>query len=240
MVAKRCFADSPGVTLPIFYMLYAAAALLYTLVWWKWPACGLASFLAIAAYHFGSDWENRGSLLSRCAYGTTIVILPALAHPAQVAAVYQALGVVHPQLLLQVSSFVAMLAAGLAIVSGAWRWRSCRNDMVEVVCIVAGAILLQPLFFFVCYFALLHSPRHLLQTARSLGIAHLAEIARVIAPVVLLTLLLAAILFAVLHGKRIDDRILYVIFVGLAALTVPHMILEKLAAQRNDSRRSVR
>lgn len=234
MVAQHCFGNRNGFTLPIFYTLYAAAALLYTLAWWKWPAFGLASFLVIAAYHFGSDWENRGSVLARCAYGATIVTLPALAHPAKVAAVYQALGVVRPHLLLQVSSVVAVLATGIAIGSGGWRWRICRSDLVEVVCIVAGAILLQPLFFFVCYFALLHSPRHLLQTARSLGIAHLAAIARVIAPVVLLTLLLAAILFVVLHGERIDDRVLYVVFVGLAALTVPHMILEKLAGQRND------
>jgi Brp/Blh family beta-carotene 15,15'-monooxygenase len=235
MVAKRRFGEGRGFTLPIFYTVYAAAVLLYTLVWWKWPACGLGAFLVIAAYHFGSDWENRGSLLSRCAYGATIVTLPAIAHPAQVAVIYQALGVVHPQLLLQVSSVAAVLAGGIALGSSAWRWRIYSSDLVEVVCIAAAAIVLQPLLFFVCYFALLHSPRHLLQTARSVGIARLAGIARVTAPVVLITFLLAASLLLVFHGKRIDDGILYVVFVGLAALTVPHMILEKLATQSENS-----
>jgi Brp/Blh family beta-carotene 15,15'-monooxygenase len=238
MVAQQCFGDRDGFKLSVFFIFYAAAALLYALVWWQWPGFGLASFLAIAAYHFGSDWENRGSLLSRCAYGATVVTLPALAHPAQVAAVYQALGVVRPQMLLHVSTIVAVLAGGLAVGSGVWRWRTCRSDLVEVVCIVAGAILLQPLLFFVCYFGLLHSPRHLLQTARSVGIARLATIARVTAPGVLATVLAAAVFLILLHGKRLDDRILCVVFVGLAALTVPHMILERLNVRNDDQRRT--
>jgi len=236
MVAQHCFGGRQGFKLSIFFTLYAAVALLYALVWWQWPEFGLASFLAIAAYHFGSDWENRSSLLARCAYGATIVTLPALAHPAQVAAVYQALGVVRPQPLLHVSSLVAVVAAGVAVSSGVWRWRICRSDLMEVICIVAGAILLQPLLFFVCYFGLLHSPRHLLQTARSVGIARLATIARVTAPNVLATVLAAAVFLLILHGKRLDDRILCVVFAGLAALTVPHMILEQLAAKNTAPR----
>jgi Brp/Blh family beta-carotene 15,15'-monooxygenase len=237
MVAKHCFGNRHGFMVPIFFTFYAAAALLYTLVWWQWPTFGLASFLAIAAYHFGSDWEDRGSLLSRCAYGTTVVTLPALSHPAQVGAVYQALGVVGPQLLLRVSSVAAVVAGCIAVASGAWRWRTRKSDLVEIVCIVAGAVALPPLLFFVCYFALLHSPRHLLQTARSVGIARLSRIARVTAPIVLITLLAAAVFLIALHGKRLNDRILYVVFVGLAALTVPHMILERLAGQNDDRRR---
>jgi Brp/Blh family beta-carotene 15,15'-monooxygenase len=227
MVAKQCFGDRKSFTLPSFYTLYVAAALLYTLVWWRWPAFGLASFLAIAAYHFGSDWEDRGSLLSRCAYGSTIVTVPALSHPAQVAVVYEALGVVHPHLLIQVSTVVAVVAGCVAIASAAWR--RCWSDLMEQLCIVAGAILLQPLLFFVCYFALLHSPRHLLHTARSVGISRVATIAQVTAPVLLATLVLAAVFLVILPGRRMDERILYVVFVGLAALTVPHMILERLA-----------
>jgi Brp/Blh family beta-carotene 15,15'-monooxygenase len=234
MVARQCFGDRKGFALPIFYTLYAAAALLYTLVWWEWPAFGLTSFLAIAAYHFGSDWEDRGGLLSRCAYGSTIVALPALSHPVQVAIVYEALGVAHPHFLIQVSTVVAVAAGCAAIADAAWR--RCWNDLMEQLCIVAGAILLQPLLFFVCYFALLHSPRHLLQTARSVGISRVTTIARVTAPILLATFLLAAAFLAVLPGKRIDERILYVVFVGLAALTVPHMILERLARRVTDRR----
>jgi hypothetical protein len=63
-------------------------------------------------------------------------------------------------------------------------------------------------------------------------------IARVTAPILLATFLLAAAFLAVLPGKRIDERILYVVFVGLAALTVPHMILERLA-RRVTGRRTV-
>lgn len=227
MVAKECFGRRKGFSLPLFYGLYGASALLYTLVWWKWPEFGLASFLAIAAYHFGSDWEGRGSLLSRCAYGSTIVTLPALSHPTQVAAVYEALGVADPLLLIQVSTVVAVFAGCAAVASPAWRTR--RPDLIEQLAIVTGALLLQPLLFFVCYFALLHSPRHLLQTARSVGILHLATIARVTAPILLATLLPAAVFLAMLRGKGVDNRILHVVFGGLAALTAPHMILERLA-----------
>jgi Brp/Blh family beta-carotene 15,15'-monooxygenase len=227
MVAKECFGKRPGFSLPLFYGLYAAAAFCYTLAWWEWPALGLTSFLTIAAYHFGSDWEGSGSLLSRCAYGATIVTLPALSHPAQVTAVYEALGFTSPQFLIQVSRVVAVSAGCVALASAAWR--RDRNDLIELLCILAGAIVLQPLLFFACYFALLHSPRHLLQTSRSVGITHIATIARMTAPVLLATLLLAVVFFAVLRGTRVENRIVYIVFVGLAALTIPHMTLEILA-----------
>jgi Brp/Blh family beta-carotene 15,15'-monooxygenase len=232
MVAKERFGDRPGFSLPLFYGLYAAAAVCYTLAWWKWPAFGLTSFLAIAAYHFGSDWEGRGSLLSRCAYGASIVTLPAFSHPAQVTAVYGALGFTSPQLLIQVSTVIAITASGIALASAAYR--RCGTDLIELLCIFAGAVAVQPLLFFVCYFALLHSPRHLLQTARSVGITDVASIARITAPVLLATLLLAAVFLAVLQGKRVDNRILYVVFVGLAGLTIPHMILERLAERAGE------
>jgi Brp/Blh family beta-carotene 15,15'-monooxygenase len=232
MVAKERFGNRPGFSLPLFYGLYATAAVCYTIAWWKWPAFGLTSFLAIAAYHFGSDWEGRGSLLSRCAYGASIVTLPALSHPAQVTAAYEALGFTFPQLLIQVSTVVAVSAGCVAMASAAYR--RCRTDLIELLCIFAGAIVLQPLLFFACYFALLHSPRHLLQTARSVGITHVASIARMTAPVLLATLLLAAVFFAFLQGRRVDDRLLYVVFVGLAALTIPHMTLEILAERAGE------
>jgi Brp/Blh family beta-carotene 15,15'-monooxygenase len=232
MVAKGCFGNRPGFSLPLFYGLYATAAVCYTLVWWKWPAFGLSTFLAIAAYHFGSDWECRGSLLSRCAYGASIVTLPALSHPAQVSAVYEVLGSTSPQWLIQVSTVVAVCAGCIALASAAYR--RCGTDLIELLCILAGAVVLHPLLFFVCYFALLHSPRHLLQTARSVGITRVSAIARMTAPVLLATLLLAAVFLAVLEGRRVDNRILYVVFVGLAGLTIPHMILERLAERAGE------
>jgi Brp/Blh family beta-carotene 15,15'-monooxygenase len=236
MVAQQFFRDYRGLLLPLFYATYFALSLLYTLLWWKWPTFGLSSFLVIAAFHFGSDWEGRGSLLSRLAYGFTIVALPAASHPVQVATIYQGLGVARSLPLMHVSVVVALCAGPVAVASAARRWRKGRSDLVEFLCIVAAGLLLQPLLFFVCYFALLHSPRHLLMTARSVGISRLTTIARVTAPILFVTLLFASVFLAIIQRRSLEENVLYVVFVGLAALTVPHMLLDKIVSQRQEVR----
>lgn len=87
-------------------------------------------------------------------------------------------------------------------------------------------IVLDPLLYFTVYFCLLHSPRHLFETARSIGLSSLVSIARAAAPIVIATLVLAAVLWRLLPGASLDAQLLQIVFIGLACLTIPHMLLE--------------
>jgi Brp/Blh family beta-carotene 15,15'-monooxygenase len=234
LVARKAFDGQRGYTTPAFYAGYLALVLGYWLLWNRFPTLGLALFLLIAAFHFGSDWESRGNLVTRCAYGCTVVTLPALRFPGEVAAIYTMLGTGHAALVVTVSRVIAPVAAGIAAAGAALRFRQRRSDSLELFTIVGGALLLKPLVFFTCYFALLHSPRHLLETAEGLGMTSLKRIYRATLPVVLATLVLAGIAYSLLPRIGMDARVLRIAFIGLAALTVPHMLLDTLAEIERD------
>ena len=96
----------------------------------------------------------------------------------------------------------------------------------EIALVQAAAILLAPLLFFAAYFGLQHAVRHLLETAHDLGCTAGAAMARSL-PLALLTLGGIATLTAARWTDALSpqDSLVSAIFVALAALTVPHMLL---------------
>ncbi len=76
--------------------------------------------------------------------------------------------------------------------------------------------------FFTLYFCLQHSPRHLLAVARGERLEHVATAALLLTA---LTLVLGWGVYQVLPDQGWQQGLLQTLFVGLLALTVPHMIL---------------
>ncbi len=149
------------------------------------------------------------------------------------------LGAGHEAILVTLSRLIAPVAVGIAAVGAALHFRQRRSDALELFTIASGALLLKPLVFFTCYFALLHSPRHLLETAEGLGITSLKRIYLATLPVVLATLALAGLAYALLPRISMDARLLRIVFIGLAALTMPHMLLDTIAHAESGKRDSL-
>jgi Brp/Blh family beta-carotene 15,15'-monooxygenase len=232
MVARRYLQKYPTIRHPMtyFYVLYILIALAYIGVWLIAPTIGLISFLIISAFHFGSDWGSRGSIITRTAYGLTIITLPATFHPAIVSKVFAVLGAHHLPAIIAVSALVGPVAAIVAIIAAFVRFKNYKNDFWEICAIAAGAMLLNPLIFFILYFCLLHSPRHLFETATDLGLKGTSAIFKATAPTVLLTLVAALLAILIMPKVSFSQLALTIVFIGLAALTLPHMILEFIAS----------
>jgi Brp/Blh family beta-carotene 15,15'-monooxygenase len=230
LVARNAFANIPRYHTLSFYAAYLSAVCLYALLWRNLPTAGLAGFLIIAAYHFGSDWTSRGSALTRFGYGLTVVTLPAAFHPRAEAQIFTLLGTPYAPAFVSVSRLLAPLAMVAGGIGAILQCKQRKRDLVEFLAIVAGALLLEPLVFFTCYFSLLHSPRHLLETAQDLGLTDLASIVRKSLPILIATLALAGLFYLGLRGASATGRIVMTVFIGLAALTVPHMLLDALAS----------
>jgi Brp/Blh family beta-carotene 15,15'-monooxygenase len=89
-----------------------------------------------------------------------------------------------------------------------------------------AAACLTPLIYFVVYFCMLHSVRHFSNAFASLDYPH--QGLRVATLLSVVTVFAGVIGFIVLQGFKpelLEQSILRIIFIGLAALTVPHMIL---------------
>jgi Brp/Blh family beta-carotene 15,15'-monooxygenase len=97
---------------------------------------------------------------------------------------------------------------------------------VEYALLVATALVTPPVIYFVIYFCALPSPRHFLLTADQLDLTLLQGLSAAW-PILVATLAITAPLLAV-FTPTFEPATLQIVFIGLAALTVPHMILSTL------------
>jgi Brp/Blh family beta-carotene 15,15'-monooxygenase len=99
--------------------------------------------------------------------------------------------------------------------------------------VVLLALVLPPLVYFVAYFCFLHSPRHLIEAARLVGIGSPEQVIVRALPITCVTVIGAMIAVYLLPSMPLSTATIQVVFIGLAALTVPHMLLvERIARHR--------
>jgi Brp/Blh family beta-carotene 15,15'-monooxygenase len=233
MVAQSVF---PGHRRAAFYLLYLSAAALVVLMWILWPKAALGCFLLIAAFHFGSDLEDESRVWLRTCYGLTVITLPCVQYSPDVATIYRMLALQPTGDYVTLSHWIAYAAGAATLIVASWNVKSEPRRLEEVTVILLSGICLPPLLFFSCYFGLLHSPRHLIETASSLGLKSLQCVLTITGPIVTSTLCLATAGWWVLSRFSVQQRTLMTLFVGLAALTVPHMLLEACTQSRRSGR----
>ena len=228
-----------------FNLAYLAVAVAVVVVWLYLPAMSLLVFLLLSAWHFGGDWAHGSSRLARFGRGAALLTLPAAFHADTVTMIYTLLSGEAAGFLAEAQHRLAPVAAiGLAVAAltqALDRSREARISAAELAALAVFGLLLPPLVFFLVYFCGLHSPRHLRQRwsaarAESQALTRSAPLA---GPGVwalgytLAALALAGLLMVTLPGTGSPDAaLLRVCFIGLAALTVPHMLLLDLRWRR--------
>jgi len=216
-----------------FLLLYIAMAGLVVGVWMLAPTISLMLFLLISMLHFGAGDARHGAGWLRTveiiAHGGLVIVgISQLHHPevdvifgyltgADTALVWQA---------LDVMTVIVGLATVICIGQGLWyrRWRSTALELVALSVLFA---MTPPLVGFAVYFCLVHSARHVAGIIGSLR----REMSRValVNQAAILTVASWAVgglaLWWFADQADPEPMLMRVIFIGLAALTVPHMIL---------------
>ncbi len=177
------------------------------------------------------------------ARGGLPIIAPCAAHPEEVGRIFDLLGLLGtspggetlarmigaswPVLLLALAP-AAGAAARDALRRGSWQ---PLHRFVEIPVLAAALVMLPTLVGFVVYFVGWHSVRHTLTWVVRLEPSNpkrgFMRFARLALPLTAATAMLGALAWLLLPGA-IDERALQVVFVGLAALTIPHVLLEVL------------
>ncbi len=208
-----------------FLAAYLGLAAGVALFWWLAPGLALVAFLAYSALHFAGDWDGDGHL-AQAAGGVSAIGAPALAHTGEVTAIFALLAPNAADIVAQGLAAFGVAGAILVVLCLATAARRRFSTAIEHVGIWVGALLLPPLLYFVAYFCLLHSVRHFMQTFAALPDRPRAL--REAGAVTAATLAGAAVAYAALHDAAsgaADAALLQTLFIGLAALTVPHMLL---------------
>ena len=210
----------------LFTMAYAAAAVTVVVLWWFAPGFFLAAFLLVSALHFSGDPEGQTPAWFRMLYGGAVIFCPLTLHAAEVAQLFGYLaGMPAAQAIvaaLQWAAWPWVAAIGIAAIAGA------KQDLarsIELVSVTALLTFAPPLIGFTLFFCGMHSARHVLRTRDYSSAGTLRHLLRIAAWPMLVTVAGVVIAWWLSDGKPLDMRLAQLLFVGLAALTVPHMIV---------------
>ena len=205
------------------YLLLAAGVVAF---WVMAPAGFLLGFLVISAAHFSGDPAEGTPLPVRILQGGCVMILPALLHEGEMGRLFALLAgqnaadTVMP--LIRLLAWIWLPCVLLAVIL---RARRDRLGALETGSIALLSVAAPPLVSFTLFFCGMHSARHILRTIDYSGRAS----TRLLAAAALLpmtgVLIASAAAWHFLAGTPLDARVIQIVFVGLAALTVPHMAL---------------
>ena len=233
LFARREYGTQSVLGWAVFGLLYVGLAGGVVAIWMVAPSAFLIGFLVISVAHFSGD-PGRGTwVFSRLFYGGAIIVLPSLWHQGEVASLFSELagpaasGLVVPALHgLAVPWLISLTICAAIEVRRDWQTGG------ELAVLGALAVIAPPLVAFAVFFCAMHSPRHILRTAiYAADIPRRLLVATGLAPMAIV-LAAACAAWVWLDGVPMNARIMQILFVGLAALTVPHMMLVERVRMR--------
>ena len=224
-------------------VLYLMASGLVLMVWISAPMAALLGFLAIAVIHFGlgdtEDLHGPQRAVEIIARGGFAGVAPLVFHPQTTRDLFALL--VGPASTASLDTTLAVMATPvtwlwLACLVVALGWRTIQrapgwmSAVLELLLTAAIFAVCHPLAAFLLYFCFVHSVRHI----ADLGAARFPDSAPRARRWLLLeslpftaaTVALAMVAwFVFADSVTFDEAMIRLVFWGLSALTVPHMIL---------------
>lgn len=228
-LARRVGLWSGGRGLLKFSIGYLLISLMIVAFWFLLPGLIVILMLFLSAWHFSADWTEYYPRLACLAISTAVICLPTLFYPSDCIEIFNVLAPMSSYMIVStmaVLSIAATLFVSLFILSSR---KKNVAVIIELVALLLVAIALPPIAYFTVYFCLLHSPLHLKNSLEKLGYF---EVLLYAVPFTILSLGGGAYLFMFLPRIEISYQLMQVVFVGLFALTVPHMLLINLINQK--------
>ena len=225
-----------------FYILYIFIGLSIIFLWLLFPIILLSTFLIVASYHFGKEDSEFISYKSNrdliyFLKGSLVITAPLLFHKTETLEIFNNLNFNISQSYLISDKFLCLFV----IISFFANILISSNKQIEIKSILIMDFMsilllnyfLSPILAFTIYFCFLHSIRHSFKLSNELNknnfIKGFKEFIIKAMPLTILTAILFLIFLLFLNNYYfLDSAISKVIFIGLASLTFPHILLEYL------------
>ncbi|MDA9643607.1 Brp/Blh family beta-carotene 15,15'-dioxygenase [Candidatus Pelagibacter sp.] len=231
----------------IFYFSYFLVAILVIIIWVITPFISLIIFLLVASYHFGKEdiqfLINENSYFNQLLFflkGLLIILAPMFFHFNETITIFKFL-LVDNEIFYKTLGFIEankILPVGiiLSTFSGIYLFLRKFSIMNFTIFLDFFSILilnyyLSPLVAFTIYFCFLHSIRHsitlIYEIDRNNFKGGFKVFAKKALPLTVLTAIFCLIgLYLLNINYDFNSSILKIIFIGLASLTFPHILLE--------------
>ena len=235
----------------IFYLSYILVAILIILLWKILPTVTLFTFLIIATYHFGKEdslekvRKSNFKLLYYFSRGSIIIFAPLAFHANETIEILKMISsTAFTDYLFNLEKYYFFeLMLGLTILSSYLiSGKESASFYFEVPSILTMNYFFSPFFAFTIYFCFLHSVRHIISLSSELDKENIKKGLNMFLNKALPLSLITAIIFIIalyflLDLNQLNEAIFKVIFIGLASLTFPHILLEYLL-EKNEKQRN--
>jgi Brp/Blh family beta-carotene 15,15'-monooxygenase len=233
----------------IFYLSYILISLIIIILWVIIPSISLVVFLIVASYHFGK--EDTQFLIIENSYhnqllfflkGSLIILAPMYFHFDETISIfklllidnetfYQFLNLIETNKILLYGIIVSTLSSILLFTKNfELKKLTIFFDYFSILII---NYYFSPLIAFTIYFCFLHSIRHSISLMSELDKNDLSNGLKIFLkkalPLTIITTIFCFLgLYLLNNTYNFDSSILKIIFIGLASLTFPHILLEYL------------
>ena len=233
-----------------FYLSYLIISFFIVVLWLIFPNIILLLFLIVAAFHFGKEDTTfifkKKFFISEILFflkGSTVIIAPLLFQRDATNEIFQILNFN----VFELSFFSNQLLIFLLICSffsSIYIANKEKSDMralmiIDFLSLLILNLFLTPVLAFTIYFCFLHSIRHsislIFELDKSFKIGFKKFILRAIPLTFLTIIIFLTAIYSLNNVYQLDEAIYKVIFIGLASLTFPHILLEYFL-EKNEKR----
>ena len=234
----------------LFYFAYLMISLLIIIMWLMFPNTVLLVFLIVAAYHFGKEDTvfplKRKYLISEGLFflkGSTVIIAPLLFQREETNEIFKILNFYIFESSIFSNQFLVSFLC-LSFLSSAYISNKKGVDLkalmiMDFLSIIILNFFLTPILAFTLYFCFLHSIRHSISLIFELDKSFNVGLKKFVSKAIPLTcatgIMFLIAIFFLNNFYELDEAIYKVIFIGLASLTFPHILLEYLL-EKNEKR----
>ena len=233
----------------LFYLLYILLAVMVVTLWIFIPSILLIIFLLVASYHFGKEdtqfLHNYNSHFIGILYflkGSLVILAPLYFHFDETISIfklllidnenfYSSLSFIENNRLIDLGIILSSISSIILFI----KKFTFKNFSIffDYFSILILNYYLSPLIAFTAYFCFLHSVRHSITLIYELDNNNIKNglliFIKKAMPLTVLTAVICLIGIYLLNFKYdFDNSIIKVIFIGLASLTFPHILLEYL------------
>ncbi|MDB3885932.1 Brp/Blh family beta-carotene 15,15'-dioxygenase [Candidatus Pelagibacter sp.] len=232
-----------------FYLIYSLIGISIIIFWLFFPTLSLIFFLVVASYHFGKEdteflinYKNVSNLILYFFKGSLIIIAPLMFHFVETINIFKLLLIENEKFYLFLNfiedNSILLFALSISLLSSIYYFLKdfkITNILIflDFFSIIVLNYFLTPLIAFTIYFCFLHSFRHTISlitelNEKSFKVGAITFIKKAMPLTVLTAIFYVISLYFLSNFYQLNDAILKVIFIGLASLTFPHILLEYL------------
>jgi len=233
----------------IFYLAYILIAIIVIILWILIPYVSLIIFLTVASYHFGKE-DTQFLIVENSYYnqflfllkGSLIIFAPMYFHFNETISIfkllfienenfYNFLDLIESKKILLYCIILSTLA-NILLFTKNFELKKF-TIFLDYFSIIIINYYFSPLVAFTIYFCFLHSVRHSISLMSELDRDDLGNGFKIFVkkalPLTIITAIFCAIgLYLLNNTYNLESSILKIIFIGLASLTFPHILLEYL------------